>query len=76
MNDTIGPECPVPSLLLFGVVPSLPVINKPLPSQKERMEAMALTRAEISTITAELRTSQAIRSKLPPSTQFHFETGD
>lgn len=31
LNDTKGPEGLVPTLLIFGVIPSLPVINKPLP---------------------------------------------
>lgn len=52
MNDTMGPEGLVPSLLVFVVLPSLPVINKPLPNQRDRMAAMALSKAEMATVTA------------------------
>lgn len=55
MNDTMGPEGLVPSLLLFVVIPSLPVINKQLPEpseKRDRMAVVSITRAEMSTITA------------------------
>lgn len=55
----------VPSLLVFGEITSLPVTHKPLPPQRERMDAMAFTRAEMATIKAEVRISQALSSKLP-----------
>lgn len=46
MNDKIEPEGLVPSLLVFGVVPSLTVISNSLPQQREQMAALALEWAE------------------------------
>lgn len=66
----------VPSLLVIGVVPSLPVINKPLPKQRGRITALSMAHAEIATVISELGNSQAIKSKLPPATQFLFCPGD
>lgn len=75
MNDTIRPERLVPSLLVFVVILSLPVINKPLPTQTERVAAMPLARSEVGTVTAELRISMAIQFKLPHATHLDFVPG-
>lgn len=76
MNDLMGPGGLVPPLLVFGVIPSLPVINKNLHDQRERMAALSFARAEMATITAELRIAQALSSKLPPARKFAFAPGD
>lgn len=70
------PEGLIPSLLVYGVIPSLPVINKTLTDQKERIAAVALAHSKMATVHAELRISRAIRSKLPPATHFHYESRD
>ena len=48
MNDTVGPEGLVPTLLVFGVVPKIPVGSEENcgMNQKERFRAMATARAE------------------------------
>lgn len=51
MNDSMGPEGLVPSLLALGVVPPRPVINKPLLEQRETMAKLSSARAEMATIT-------------------------
>lgn len=73
MSDCLGPDGLVPSLLVFGVILSVSVTNKSLPGQRDRMQALALARAEMSTITAELKLSQEIGSKLPPATHFSIK---
>lgn len=55
MNDYFGPEGLVPSLLVFMVRSFRPVTKKALPIQKERMPALSQKRAEMGTITAELK---------------------
>lgn len=75
MDDSMGPEELVPSLIIFGVMPSVLVINKSLPEQRERMEYLSLVPAEMATLTAEIYISQAIKSRLPPATPFLFSTG-
>lgn len=73
MNDCMGLEGLAPLLLDFGFLPFLPVIGKTLPTQSERMGALALTRAEMGSITAELNISQALLSNLLPSTKYGFK---
>ena len=65
INDTMGPEGLVPSLLDFGCVPRLPSGSSELPGQKERMNALQTARREMETITAELRVSKALKSRAP-----------
>lgn len=69
----MGPKGLVPCLLVFGVLPSLPVTRKKLQSQQERMAALSLARAEIETINAELKIAQALRSKLIPEAKYEFK---
>lgn len=61
----MGAEGLVPSLFVFGVLPSLSVVNKSLAGQTGRMNALSSARSEMATITAELKIAQAINSKLP-----------
>lgn len=58
------------------MISTLSVTNKPLSSQRERIAASALARAEMETVTAELEISQALRSKLPPATKCRHEPGE
>lgn len=76
INDTMGPEGLVPSYLVFGVIPNFPAIHTKLPTQHERMAAISTARREMATITAKLRIQTALRSKLPPATDFHLKPGE
>lgn len=40
------------------------------------MEALAIERVDLNTVTAELRKSQRIRTNLKPDTQFHDKPDD
>ena len=75
-NDTLGPDGYVPSRLVYGVDPALPVVNARHPAQRERMEALDTAKREMATITAENRIKQALRSKLPPATRYDIQPGD
>lgn len=68
-NDTLGPSGHVPSRLVYGGDPALPVVTARFPTQRERMAALETAKREIATITAELRIKQALRSKLAPATR-------
>lgn len=70
INDTTGPEGLVPSLLVFGVIPSFSLISKDLPRQKERIDAMRIAKKEMAVITSELRVVQAQISKLPLASKY------
>jgi hypothetical protein len=62
MNDTMGPEGLVPTLLVFGSVPRLSIGDQ-LPSQNERMSAMKSARCEMYSIVSELRINRTLYSK-------------
>ena len=76
MNDTMGPEGLVPSMLVFGVLPRFPVSTIDLPNQVDRMNALKSARAEMETIACELKLAQALRSKLPPAADYQLSVGD
>lgn len=62
MNDTQNPEVQVSTLFTFDIISALPMVNKPLPSPKERMAAIVLGKIEMATSTAELHMSWENRS--------------
>lgn len=70
INDTMVPEGLVPSYLVFGVIPVLSVLRTELPSQNQRMKAIATAREEMTCISEKLRIRQALRSKLPFATDY------
>ena len=76
INDTIGPNGLVPSLLVFGVLPSLPSPNSRSSEQQERFQALRAAKAEMETIIAESRIRRALHSKLPPATRYLIKPGD
>lgn len=75
MNDSLGPEGLVPSLLAFGALPRFPPAPTSLPNHVDRMEAMNIARLEMANITAQLRVQQALKSKLPPATTYKISPG-
>ena len=76
VNDSMGPEGFIPTLLVYGTMPNFPVRNITQPKQRERMVALAAARSEMATITADLRVSRALRAKLPPATRYDLVPGD
>lgn len=69
INNSLGCEGLLPSVLVCRLIPTQPVACKPLSTQKERMASKSLAGSEIETIPAELRISKASKSKLPPTTE-------
>lgn len=76
MNDTLGPEGLVPSLLVFGVLPRFPACSTKFPNQVDRMRALAMARAEMETISFEIKLQRALLAKLPPAADFELKVGD
>ena len=66
----------VPSLLVFGVIPSFPITNRSLPNQKSRLQAIVDARLEMGRIVTEQRISRALKSKLPPAVTHDIKSGD
>lgn len=75
-NDTLGADGLVPTLLVYGTLPTLPVTNGVNLAQKERMQALSLARDEMATLVAEQRILRALRSKLPPASKYNLQSGD
>lgn len=70
------PDDLVPSLLVFGVLPTFPWPNtKPL-FQSEQFKYFKTARAEMETIVAEKRIRRALKSKIPPTTKYLIKPGD
>ena len=76
MNDTMGPEGLVPSLLVFGVLPRFPASSNDLPNQEDRMRALTAARAEMESISCQLKLQHAMLSKLPPACDLTLAVGD
>ncbi len=67
MNDIIGPEGLVPSMLLFGIMPRYAPagLEHDLPNQSDQLKAIRIAREEFFRITNNLRITRALRSKVP-----------
>lgn len=75
-NDTLGPNGLVPTLLVFGTMPALPVPNSKSVKQRERLSALKLAKEEMERISAEQKLLRALRSKLPPAAKYLIQPGD
>lgn len=76
LNDTMSSEELVLPFLVFEVLSSLPIHNKPLTSQTKGMVAMALVHIEMRTTTAELCIKRDFLLELPPANKHYFKPGD
>lgn len=76
INDTAGSNGLVPSMLVFGTVPSFPASPRHNPKQRERFAALKAARDEMSQIVCEKRLNDALRRKLPDSTSYLIRPGD
>lgn len=76
MNDTTGPSSLVPTFLVFGTLPALPVTTISYPVIKERMIALRSARKETDSIVAESCIAEALSSKLLSTAHFQINPGD
>ena len=76
MNDTVGPEGLVPTLLVFGTLPRFPPLSPTLPGHENRMKAMASARQEMADITAKLKIQLALRARVPPAAMYNITPGE
>jgi hypothetical protein len=53
LNNTMGENGLVPSLLVFGIIPRFLILSTDLPERKERMRVLAAAQAEYNTTVAE-----------------------
>ena len=69
MNDCLGPEEYVPSLLVYGMLPRIPVgsTKGTTPNQVKRIQAMHAAWAEMQAIVAKTRLQEAFSHNMPMS---------
>lgn len=65
INQTAGPRGLIPTLLVFGVSPQMPVTPLPLPAQRDRVQAMVTARKEIAAQIARVRVRTALAARVP-----------
>ena len=65
MNDTAGYHGLVPTLLVFGAMPRIPITPMDLPAQMDRMRAIESARKEMASVMAKERMSKAVRMNVP-----------
>lgn len=53
LNDTMGPNSPVPLLLVYGTMPTFPITNRQTLNQKKQFEVLKSARKEVAHIRAE-----------------------
>lgn len=63
MNDTMGPNRSVPSLLLFGELPKMPQISRPNLSPNSLLIAQSVARAKFETAISKKRIHSAVSGK-------------
>ena len=75
INDTIGPEGLVHTLLVFGTVPRISSAEH-IPNHNERMLAMDSACREMDAIVSELRMKTALSGKTHPGSIHIFHPGE
>lgn len=65
MNQTAGPRGLIPTLLVFGVIPRMPVAPLPLPAQRDRIQAMVTARKEMAMLVARARVRTGLAASVP-----------
>lgn len=76
INDTMGSNGLVPSLLVFRKVPSFPSPSRAQKRKEERFSVSQRERAEMATIVAEKRIKTALRIKFPTATRYVIRLGE
>jgi hypothetical protein len=75
MNDKIGENGLVPSILVFGVTPRYPALSTELPNQKERMDFISAAQQVKNSIIVERRRTTALNKSVPSAVDYVFEIG-
>ena len=76
MNDTAGPNGLVPTLLVFGVLPRVPIIPSKLPDQLDRLKLMRSAKKEMAQVIAKSKLTKALRMNIPSSCNRSIKIGD
>lgn len=74
LNDTMGPNGIVPTLLVYGMRRRFPVADSDFAYQQARMRTLAVARRDMETIFAQLRITRALRARIPAASKLHHQT--
>lgn len=75
LNDTMGPEGLVPSMMVIGTIQTFQTSEINNHGKDERMDVIRTARPEMERITIEFRINTALKEKLPQATRFDFCPG-
>lgn len=75
-NNTGRPTGMVPALLVFGVVPILPIQPNELPKQQERMMFLRDSCQHMAKLTSQIRLQKAVNSRVTAATDSNIKIGD
>eukprot|EP00171_Calliarthron_tuberculosum_P003183 IDg3183t1 len=75
MNNTAGPDGLAPTLLVFEVVPPLPLRFSDLPDQRDRMKILHKARAEMTKVIATSRIRTALNRNVPAAADREVKIG-
>eukprot|EP00171_Calliarthron_tuberculosum_P006057 IDg6057t1 len=75
MNNNAGPQGLVPTLLVFGVVPQMPLGFSDHPEQRERMKALHKARSEMAKAVAASRICAALNRNVPAAADNEVRIG-
>jgi len=75
MHKTIGPHGLVPTLLVFGLIPRVPVSPLRLPTQQDRMRAAETACKEMRAQVARARFQAALRLRVPAAADGDLPVG-
>ncbi len=79
MNDALGPECLVPSSLVYGEYPKVytpPETLQPRPMTEERASILQSARAEMQRHMANARVTRALKHAVPSAADQSFQPHD
>lgn len=76
MNDTMGSSGLVPTMLVFVLLPMLPIFSTDLPSQRLRLVTPITVRHGMETIVASKRLYRALAIRSPLATRYSISPGD
>lgn len=75
-NDTAGPAGNVPTLLVFGVIPRMPIHPEELPAQRDRMNALHRARNHMTNLMARSKLIKASKLRVPNAVDLEINIGD
>lgn len=76
MIDAVEPNGLVPTLMVFGELPSLPITYDSYRMHAEKVSALRTAREEMSSFVAPSRSAEALSSSLPPAARYKIDPGD